>query len=136
MALGLALALSGCTSGAMDEPAPATPRVAATVAADLLDVDQFASLLDDPAVTVINVHVPYDGELPDTDAFVAFDEIVDAPELPQDRDAPVALYCRSGSMSRQAAAALVDAGYTDVRDLQGGMNAWQDAGRDLVFSSG
>jgi len=35
-------------------------------------------------------------------------------------------------MSRQAALALVEAGVTDVRELDGGMLAWQDAGRDLV----
>ncbi|HEX9766562.1 MAG TPA: rhodanese-like domain-containing protein [Nitriliruptorales bacterium] len=52
--------------------------------------------------------------------------------LPSDRDATVAVYCMSGNMSRQAALALVEAGVTDVRELDGGMLAWQDAGRDLV----
>ena len=36
-----------------------------------------------------------------------------------------------GSMSATATADLVDAGYTDVTDLEGGMVAWQAAGRAI-----
>lgn len=102
----------------------------------LVGVEEFAGLLDEPDVTVINVHVPYEGELPDTDAFVAYDDIVGDPALPDDPNAPIALYCRSGSMSAEASAALVEAGFTDITDLDGGMNAWRDAGRELVVADG
>lgn len=98
----------------------------------VLDPDEFAPLLDDPGVTVVNVHVPYEGELPGTDAVAAYDRILEWEGLPQDREATLALYCMSGNMSRQAASALVEAGYTDIRELGGGMLAWQDAGRELV----
>ncbi|MFP5252206.1 MAG: rhodanese-like domain-containing protein [Actinomycetes bacterium] len=98
----------------------------------MLDPDEFAPLLDDPGVAVVNVHVPYEGELPGTDALAAYDRILEWEGLPQDRDATLALYCMSGNMSRQAASALVEAGYTDIRELDGGMLAWQEAGRDLI----
>jgi len=55
--------------------------------------------------------------------------------LPNDRDATIALYCRSGSMSAEASAALLKAGYTDVRDLDGGMIAWEQSGRDLLVEN-
>ncbi len=130
--------LAGCaTTGNDANPGPSSETPTATAAATgptLIGVDQFASLLDAPNVTVINVHVPYEGELPDTDAFVAYDQIVGDQALPEDRDAPIAVYCRSGSMSEEASAALVEAGYTNVRDLEGGMIAWEDAGRDLVMT--
>lgn len=138
--IGLALALVGvsaCGGDAGDEAAPvaetATPTDRPTER--LLGVEDFAEYLDtDPAVTLVNVHIPYEGHLDDTDAFVPFDEITAWGDLPDDRNAPIALYCRSGNMSAQATAALVDLGYTDVVDLDGGMNAWVAAGNELLTS--
>lgn len=121
--------LVGCAGDdAAVAPSPTTVADALTV----LEVSEFVNLLEDPAVTVVNVHVPYEGELPGTDVLVAYDQILEWDGLPEDQDAALALYCMSGNMSRQAAQALVEAGYTDVRELDGGMLAWQDAGRELV----
>lgn len=52
-----------------------------------------------------------------------------AAELPQ--DAEIVVYCRSGNRSAQAAAYLVDAGYTNVSDL-GGIIDWVAAGYPTV----
>ena len=41
------------------------------------------------------------------------------------KDAPLVLYCRSGRRSRAAAEALAAAGYSDVRNVSGGLEAWQ-----------
>jgi rhodanese-related sulfurtransferase len=43
------------------------------------------------------------------------------------KDAPVYVFCRSGNRSLQAAQVLVDAGYTDVRNVEGGIIAWNNA---------
>ena len=45
-------------------------------------------------------------------------------------DAPhgVALYCMVGPRARKGEAALLDAGYTSVLHLEGGLAAWQAAG--------
>ena len=120
---------AGCSGG--DQPATA-PTVASESPHAVVGVEAFAALLDEPEVLAVNVHVPYEGELPGTDAFVPYDRIREWDGLPSDRDATVAVYCMSGNMSRQAALALVGAGYTDVRELDGGMLAWEDAGRGLV----
>ncbi len=45
-----------------------------------------------------------------------------------DRDTPVVVYCASGVRSLLAARALQDLGYSNVASLQGGFNAWKDAG--------
>ncbi len=45
-----------------------------------------------------------------------------------DRDAPVVLYCAGGTRSLLAAKALQGLGYTDVRSLEGGFNAWKSTG--------
>ena len=44
---------------------------------------------------------------------------------------PVLGYCQGGVRSAKAAAALVKLGFTDVRDLAGGILAWQQAGKQI-----
>lgn len=100
-----------------------------------ITVEQLAELLEGQDVTMVNVHVPYEGEIPQTDLFVPFDEIGDhLSELPG-QDAPIVLYCRSGSMSTSAAAELALLGYTNVAEVDGGMGAWEAAGYTLLDSS-
>ncbi len=99
----------------------------------LVDVDAFATVLEESSeAPVINVHIPYEGHIDGTDHFVAFDEIADWDGLPADLDAPIVLYCRSGNMSGAASQTLADMGYTDITDLDGGMNAWTAAGNRLL----
>lgn len=47
-------------------------------------------------------------------------------------DATVVLVCQSGARARQAAEKLASAGMTNMRVLDGGMNAWTSAGGDVV----
>jgi rhodanese-related sulfurtransferase len=42
------------------------------------------------------------------------------------KEAEVICYCRSGNRSGQACLTLATAGFTNVKNLAGGMNAWQD----------
>ena len=49
-----------------------------------------------------------------------------------DRRQPVLLYCRSGGLSALAAQSLVAMGFSDVRSIAGGIQAWQQAGLPLV----
>ena len=82
---------------------------------------------------LINVHVPYEGEIEKTDAFVAFDQIAaNLDKLPKDRNSRIVLYCRSGRMSALAAQELVARGYTQIFDLAGGMNDWARSGFTIV----
>jgi phage shock protein E len=126
---------AGCSSSG-DSASDST--VAATAAdagsAQLLGPAEFAALIAEDEVTVLNVHVPYEGEIVGTDAFVPFDSIRSWAELPEDRAAPIAVYCRSGNMSATAADTLVDIGYINVVDLAGGMNAWVAQGWPLEGS--
>ncbi|CAN8140787.1 rhodanese-like domain-containing protein [Thiomicrorhabdus sp. 6S2-11] len=49
-------------------------------------------------------------------------------QLPQDKDAPILVYCLSGGRSSRAAMTLVKNGYTAVNNLRGGITAWKAAG--------
>ncbi len=100
-----------------------------------VDPERFSKLVDDPKVTVVNVHVPYSGEIAGTDIFVPYNETDQLlASLPKDKDAPIALYCRSGGMSAVASKDLVAAGYTNVYDLSGGMNAYKANGREVLVN--
>lgn len=48
---------------------------------------------------------------------------------------PIFVYCAAGGRSAKAATILRDKGYT-VFELQGGMNAWKDAGLPVVGQFG
>ncbi len=133
----LVLLSAACGSGAEDSQAATTQAPSASPAADesiaLLSPMEFADYLETrPNVPVVNVHIPYEGHIEGTDHFVPFDEIGLWEGLPADLLAPIALYCRSGNMSAQAAQTLVDMGYEAVVDLEGGMNAWTEAGFELL----
>lgn len=49
-----------------------------------------------------------------------------------DAAAPVYVFCRSGNRSLAAARTLIDAGFRDVRNVEGGIIAWQAAGLPVV----
>ena len=90
-------------------------------------------MLEDKDFVFVNTHVPYGGEIEDTDLFIPYDEVEQRlSELPAAKDAKIVVYCRSGSMSGIAANTLVGLGYTNVSDLDGGMVAWEEAGYQLL----
>ena len=85
---------------------------------------------------LVNVHVPYEGEIEGTDAFIPFDRVAENENvLPTDKNAPLYIYCRSGRMSALAAIALREVGYTNIVDLAGGMEGWIEAGLPIVTRS-
>lgn len=122
--LALALAVSACAA----PPAPQQP-------ADItrLSTTQLAALLAGPKdFILVNVHVPYEGDLAKTDRAIPYDQIdAHLSQLP-DKNAKIVLYCRSGRMSDIAARRLAELGYTHVYDLTGGMVAWEAGGRSLI----
>jgi rhodanese-related sulfurtransferase len=95
--------------------------------------EDFAAVLERDEVVVINVHVPYEGELPGTDLFLPYHEIEEhLDRLPDDLDTPLAVYCRTARMSEQAVGELAELGYTRIFHLAGGFEAWQAAGYELL----
>jgi len=97
-----------------------------------ISVPILESMLENEDFTFVNVHIPFGGDIPNTDVSIAYNEIeANLDLLPADKDSTIVLYCRSGSMSRTASETLVGLGYTNILNLEGGFNAWRDAGHPI-----
>src|SRR3989337_2410404 len=91
-----------------------------------ITVAELSTMLESKDFLFVNTHIPYEGEIADTDAFIPYDELEAYGDLlPTDRGAKIVLYCRSGRMSEIAAAQLVQQGYDNIYELDGGMIAWE-----------
>ena len=82
---------------------------------------------------LINVHVPFEGEIAGTDAHVPYTDIPGLLSVVgADQGQSVVVYCKTSAMALIAGQALVDQGYCAVRYLEGGMTAWEAAGYPLA----
>ena len=89
-------------------------------------------MLEKKDFLLVNTHIPFEGDIPGTDLSIPYNEIQqNLSQLPSEKDAKIVLYCRSDSMSRAAAESLVQLGYTNLYNLEGGFIAWQQAGFSL-----
>ena len=136
-----ALVLTGCAEGEegnRGEPQDTVAHApAATPAYKDITVEELRGMMANDDFTLVNVHIPFEGDIPGTDVSVPFDEVAQhLDDLPQDRDAPIVLYCRSDRMSREAAATLADLGFTNLLNLDGGFRAWTAAGYELDTEGG
>ena len=128
--------VAGCSpAGEKTTMADSKQQASTTGAFARLDPAAFAERMKNAEAAVINVHVPYEGEIENTDAFIAYNKIVGDSDLPKDKNTEILLYCRTGRMSEDAGAVLHEEGYTKVSHLEGGMKAWEAAGRPLVHNS-
>ena len=100
-----------------------------------VDVDGFQTFIAAPDVQLLDVRTPDEF----AEGHIAGALLVDVNESDFEEKAvavldasrPVAVYCRSGRRSARAASLLTARGYK-VTNLEGGVLAWQDAGKALV----
>lgn len=132
--LTLALVVSSAVQAQVNDGSQAFGESVAVEGGEYRDIIplELQAMKEGDDLSLINVHIPFAGNIPGTDESIPFNEIADnLDRLPADKDARIVLYCRSGPMSVRAATELVGLGYTDVYNLEGGMVAWSSAGLPL-----
>lgn len=118
----------GTPPTATPTPQPVKGEVVRVAEGSYLNISaaQLHSMLQQKDFLLINVHIPYQGEIAGTDLFIPFDKVEqNLAKLPTDKGAKIVVYCRSGGMSAISAEVLVGLGYTNVWNLKGGMVEWQ-----------
>ena len=125
----LALALTACTASPT-APAPApTSQVEVAQLGPNVDVATVNGLLgrDDVVILDVREQSEYDaGHIPGVKLIPLNDVPNRLNDIPKDK--PVIVTCRSGNRSGQATDFLRQQGYTNVHNMTGGINAWQQAG--------
>jgi rhodanese-related sulfurtransferase len=129
--LVLTLLLTACSSTATSQPAAQVVGKQVQVDGGYytdVSVPELQTMLANKDFTFINVHIPFEGDIANTDLSIPYDQISQNLDKLPDKDNKIVLYCRSDRMSNIAAKELVGLGYTDVWNLEGGMVAWEAAG--------
>ncbi len=94
-----------------------------------VSADEVNTMLKNKDFVLVNVHIPFAGNIAGTDLSIPYDQIEqNLSQLPPNKNAKIVLYCRSGRMSAIAAQTLVKLGYTNIWNLDGGMDGWEQAG--------
>lgn len=132
----LAAACGGGTTVSTTSTTPAATSMAGTaVAVDgggtywKQTAAQFAAFISDQSVFLVDADTEYVGEIAGTDLFINSDTVAaNLAKFPADKTAKIAVYCTSGMKSQTVAIILVQAGYTRVAELEGGIISWKMQG--------
>ena len=107
---------------------------AVTGSVERLSPSEFEKVIQNESIFLLNVHTPYQGQIEGTDEIIEDWENIEKymGKLPKDTSIPIAIYCRSGRMSKAVVEDLKEMGYQRIYDLDGGMNAWEESGRKII----
>jgi len=103
---------------------------------DVIDVGAMEELLDGsppPLVLDVRPAEEYQQERMEGSINVPLARLVDAPELPRDKDATIVTVCNTGRKSLSGMLLLKSLGYRNVRNLMGGLAAWSGEGHPLEY---
>lgn len=100
-----------------------------------VDVAEFSKAISDTSYVVLDVRTPAEhaeGHIPGThfNIDVLEDSFTEVALKMLAKDKPVALYCRSGNRSKNAARILAEKGY-QVLELGTGFRGWAAAGQEV-----
>jgi phage shock protein E len=118
--LGSALLLTACGSSS---------------AAVNLGVEEFQSKVQESGVVTIDVRTPFEYMTGHIEGSINIDAEADSFEseiAKLDKTATYAIYCQSGRRSGIAAGKMTDLGFTNLFNLQAGINDWNNAGYPVV----
>lgn len=100
-----------------------------------VDVAQAQQIVDDDQAVILDVRTPAEfaaGHLPDAININVESADFDTRVAGLDESAETLVYCQTGNRSGVATDKMADLGFTDMSDLQGGIEAWSAAGEEVV----
>ena len=123
--------ISACSSSG--SPAGATSASIST--GSHLDPSAFEAAMTEPNTAIVDVRTPSEFAAGHIAGAINID--IEGADFTSaisslDQSKTYALYCHSGRRSGLAIAAMQQAGFTSVYDLNGGIQNWQAAGKTLV----
>ena len=102
-----------------------------------MEVERFAEYLTNDSVQLLDVRTPEEyaeGHIAGSRNINVFDsDFIDEAEKTLDKSKPVAVYCRSGKRSADAARELSDIGF-NVVNLEGGIHAWKEEHKRVTIN--
>jgi len=113
--------LAGCSSSS-----EATKKV---------DPVEFSEVIAQPGVIILDVRTPEEfnaGHIPNAININVADSNFSSEVSKLDKNATVAVYCRSANRSAVATNEMAELGFTDMYDMQGGIIDWEAAGGPVV----
>lgn len=133
------LPLSACSTGdvsrqsesaAQSDQAPSSPKQP-----DRVGADEFATVIADPSVSLIDVRTP--AEFNEGHIAGAVNISVESPDFINaisdlDPYTTYAVYCRSGNRSQTAVAQMSEAGISHIIELETGTQGWVAGGYELT----
>lgn len=99
-----------------------------------VNVEQFSKLVHANKGVVLDVRTPgewEEGTIGNATKMNYYDSDFEAQVEKLDKDEPVLVYCKKGGRSAGAAEILKNKGFKKVFNLEGGISAWKDAGKEL-----
>lgn len=98
----------------------------------VVSVPELQTMLENKDFFMVNVHTPWEGDVPQTDLHLPYDQIEQSlGQLPTGKEAKIMVYCLTSGMAKKAIATLVAQGYTNLWMLEGGTTSWSEAGLTL-----
>ena len=129
----LAIALASCAASenTVGDGGEILPQAAQNLVLREVSIDQAYQLYQDK-VAFLDVRTPEEwnqAHVPGS-TLLPLDDLKDrVNELPKDLE--LVVYCRSGNRSAEAARILLEAGFSDVYSMDGGLNDWISAGYEV-----
>lgn len=99
-------------------------------AAHLRDTETYQALMNDETIQLVDVRTADEfnaGTIGKAQNIDYLSEDFKAKLTSLNKDEPVYVFCRSGNRSEKARNIMLELGFKEVYDLQGGYNAWQQS---------
>jgi phage shock protein E len=100
-----------------------------------VDPVEFSEVIAQPGVIILDVRTPEEfnaGHIANAININVADSKFSSEVSKLDKNATVAVYCRSANRSAVATKEMAELGFTDMYDMQGGIIDWEAAGGPVV----